>query len=726
MIGSITDIEILQTTCIGCGKPFTPANVRQTRCSHDCGRTNQQKHAARTEHRKSHDVTFIGVDGEGWGTGSKHNYCLLSVGEESIYHSDGSRLHILEIFDFLWQQYLKNRDAAFVGYYLGYDFTQWFRTLPGERARMLLSKEGIAKRKPKNPVNPIPFPVEWRGWKFDILNYKRFKLQAEGSSEWLYVCDAGSFFQTSFLNAIDPKNWQDSKICTEEELETIREGKSQRGIAGFDEKMVRYNITENRVMSRLMTEYNRGLVKAGLYLNREQWFGPGQAAQEWLNTINAPTRKIVEEKTPAAYRDAARAAYYGGWFEITAHGPIPGETHEYDINSAYPAVIATLPCLLHGYWSQGDKSIPFKSDTYTLVHVETEGKNHWLGGLPWRSESGKIAHPNGTFGWYWHHEVEAARRAKLIKTIDFVPDENGVAWYRYVPCDCPPPLRSIADLYKQRLEVGKNTAEGKALKLVYNSAYGKQAQSLGSPKYANAIYASLITAGCRIMILDAIATHPKGAADVMMIATDGIYFRTPHTNIKLSPTELGAWDHSSKSNLSLFMPGVYWDDKSRERIASGQSANMKSRGVNAADLSNQIGWIDFQWSEYKPSTREWVDNKYVTVKFKWPDAHIHIGFDMVSATQALARGAWESAGFVSTDAEKVLSSDPSTKRDVDSLVLRDGVLRSRPNSMAGFFESVPYAGTFGDEMRENMALREFMSPDGDPLLWTIRELNGID
>lgn len=726
MIGITTEIEIIRATCVGCGQPFTPSNVRQTRCTHSCGRTNQEKNAARAIRRAEHDVTFIGVDGEGWGVGNQHNYCLLSVGDESIYHADGSRLHILEIFEFLWQQFQRNKNAAFVGYYLGYDFTQWFRTLPGERARMLLSKEGIAKRKPKNPLNPIPFPVEWRGWKFDILNYKRFKLQAEGSSEWLYICDAGSFFQTSFLSAIDPKNWQDSKVCTDEELETIREGKSKRGHTGFDAEMVKYNITENRVMSRLMAEYNRGLVKAGLFLNREQWFGPGQAAQVWLDNINAPTRKTIEEKTPAAYRDAARAAYYGGWFEITAHGVIPGETHEYDINSAYPAVIATLPCLLHGKWSSGSKPIAHKPDAYTLVRIEADGNSRRLGGLPWRSVHGKIAHPNGTYGWYWQHEVEAARRAKLIKYVEFVPDETGIAWLRYEPCKCKPPLRSIADLYKQRLEVGKNTAEGKALKLVYNSAYGKQAQSLGSPKYANAIYASLITAGCRVMILDAIATHPKGATDVMMIATDGIYFRAPHTKLKLSKTELGAWDHSIKSNLSLFMPGVYWDDGSRERIARGESANLKSRGVNAADLSQQISWIDQQWSEWKPPTKKMVDGTMVEVRFKWPEARIGITFDMVSATQALARGAWESAGFVSTDAEKILSSNPETKRDPDTLAIVDEVLRSRPNPERGMWFSEPYKGTFGDEMRENMALREFMSPDGDPLLFAIRELNGID
>jgi hypothetical protein len=132
-----------------------------------------------------------------------------------------------------------------------------------------------------------------------------------------------------------------------------------------------------------------------------------------------------------------------------------------------------------------------------------------------RQPNGRVFRPRLTEGWYWLHELEAAKRAGLIRTIDWN------AWRAYVPCDCPKPLRSLADLYQKRLEVGKDTPSGIALKLMYNSCYGKMAQSVGQPKYANAVYASLITAGCRCMILDAIASHPLRTEAVLMIATDG-------------------------------------------------------------------------------------------------------------------------------------------------------------------------------------------------------------
>lgn len=157
--------------CIGCGCELTPARpwlkVRSNRlrCTPDCGRSEGRKrkgggHATRQQLLASRD--FIGVDGEGvTDPDGAHRYVLLTVGAESL-HRDGERLTTEEIFAFLYQQFERFPDAAFVGFYLGYDFAQWLRDLPSERAAMLLSARGIAKRKRRIPHLP-PFPVSWKG-----------------------------------------------------------------------------------------------------------------------------------------------------------------------------------------------------------------------------------------------------------------------------------------------------------------------------------------------------------------------------------------------------------------------------------------------------------------------------------------------------------------------------------------------------------------------------------
>jgi hypothetical protein len=705
-------------TCVGCSRDFESRDSRQKRCKPDCGRarvrTSQQSHAARTVTRTEHKLEFIGVDGEGTNEGNGHNYVLLSVGDRSL-HNGGRKLSFDEIVQFLWTCFLDKPKAVYVGYFLGYDFTHWLRTLPETRARILLSKPGIASRaRTESGRNTVPFPVEYGEWEFDLLGTKRFKLRKRGASQWMYICDTGSYFQSSFLKAIDPSAWP-VPVCTDEEYATIVEGKSLRATAGFDNDMLRYNVTENRVLARLMERLNHGFVQADVRLPRQKWFGPGQAAQAWMSNIAAPTGQQIREAVPIAALEAGQATYYGGWFEIFAHGLVPGTSHEYDINSAYPYIISQLPCLLHGEWKFGCSTQGMPDDKkYLMVHATvttkrgvrkgSQGSRALIGTMLHRTPKGTICRPLKTKGWFWWHELEAARRAGLVGTVKVEE------WCSYSPCDCSSPYKDIANLYLRRLEVGKNSPEGKALKLLYNSAYGKMAQSIGSPIYGCSIYASMITAGCRTMILDAIATHPKGMDDVLMVATDGIYFRTPHPNLEIDDSRLGAWDHTLKENLSLFMPGVYWDDKTRQKISEGKAPELKSRGISAVDLAAMIADIDHAWEN-------WV------VGSEPPVMEIPVRFNMVTATQALARNKWWTCGHVSSlenwrppmvyPMPRVISASPHNKRE--GMLYNDtkGFNDSIPYLEApGGLESTPYDRRFGLEDIDYNEDFNWETPDG--------------
>src|SRR5215472_15041673 len=129
-------------------------------------------------YKKERVTRFIGVDGEGITIGREHRYVLLGVGKE----------------------HERNPDATFVGFFLGYDFTQWFKTLPYDRGRILLTESGrLSRQRSNSGGNHTPFPVGYGQWEFDILGFKRFRLREKGKKGWMYINDAGSFFQTSFL-----------------------------------------------------------------------------------------------------------------------------------------------------------------------------------------------------------------------------------------------------------------------------------------------------------------------------------------------------------------------------------------------------------------------------------------------------------------------------------------------------------------------------------------------
>lgn len=712
-------------------------------------KTHRPPDVVHTTWRKDKDIgtqDFACLDGEGVTlNGSSHKYVLLGVGSDQKANRMG--LGWDEILEFLYSHYRKG--TAFTGFFLGYDFTQWFRNLPEERARMLLTIEGRAKRqrRVKGGHNIAPHPVEWRDWQFDILGTKRLRIRPKNCDcaiqscpckpkpPWMYICDSGGFFQTSLVNVIDPSKWQEP-IVTPEEFEKILAGKAKRATASLDQSMLDYNALENEILRRALKELDKGFRTMGIHLTPSQWYGPGQAAQEWLKArTEAPTRVEIQalaETWPSGLLEAAMASYFGGWFELFMHGLIKGQIHEYDINSAYPYIISQLPCLLHGTWESGIGKPDVASGQICLVYARVQScslksrKKRWakqyIGAMLHRDKKGRITRPKVTEGWYWHHEIKAARKAKCLNSIIY----NELSrWYKYIPCDCPPPIREVANLYKLRLTFGKDSAIGKSAKLVANSCYGKFAQSVGKPLFGNPIYASLITAGCRVMILEAIATHPKGKADVAMVATDAVYFLSEHSTIRIS-NNLGEWSHKRKSNMCLFKPGVYWDDEARNAIATGRNPIFKARGVNARAFASELEGIDQWFREWNgrsphcgPNDPLFDEERSAT----WPTITYRPGFTMTTALQALIQNKWDQAGeLINYDEHDlpVQNSNPIAKRSPRVYYNEDGIYRSEPwdhgyrGNKVGEIVSVPYDKKFGleDPFSDETAAMSGETPDG--------------
>jgi hypothetical protein len=315
-----------------------------------------------------------------------------------------------------------------------------------------------------------------------------------------------------------------------------------------------------------------------------------------------------------------------------------------------------------------------------------------------RDAKGNIYRPHDTEGWYWLHEIQAAERAGLLSQVDIHE------LWTYLPCDCLPPFREVRDIYKLRKQVGKKTPLGIACKLVPNSLYGKFAQSIGHPKFANPIYASLITAGCRTMILNAIATHPMGTQACVMVATDGVYFTRRHPTLTISG-ELGDWDSAEKRHLTQFKPGVYWDDKARAEIKKGNTPVFKARGVNAKDFGSQLFLIDGAFHAMETTG--------------WPTVTFPLEFAMITAVQALQRNDWSQAGAVIQDAELTHSANPKGKRDPKWWIDRKaGIYRTNPRLNEPYEKSHPYEKRFGmeDPFSQEMTENWGITPDGLPAI----------
>jgi DNA polymerase type B, organellar and viral len=587
---------------------------------------------------------FVGVDGEGGNVpepgalfGDSHEYLLLRAGDQ-----------VLETGDPLgWEEclsFLAGLHPAFtyVSYYFDYDVTMMLRRAPEPALRQLLAKGG--------------FMQSARIGNYDVsyTPHKEFKVRhrREGA-KWVTISDMGPFFQCSFVKALTDWN-----IGTPEQRERIAADKARRSEFGAMTALEReYNREEVELFEQLAQEFAEACYTVGYIPAR--WQGPGWLATAVMRAHDVARSKDLPITSNKLLMKLANEAYYGGRFEITCVGPVPGPVFEYDINSAYPhAMASVLPCLRHGTWIKQAG----RPDAGTLGFGQVsfdheEGVN--LCHLPIRTKEGGLTFPRQASGVYWSLELDAAERAgtRVISTGTWYVYQNGKT------CTCEP-FAFVPELYAQRKRIGKN-GRGRILKLALNSLYGKMAQSIGMPAYSNPIYASLITANTRAMIIDAYRTDP---GSVVAIATDAVYSRTP---LELDCGDgLGQWDRTVLDDgMFNVMPGMYY---------SGGRAGA-TRGVPLPSFQDAE-------RDFKAAFEDLKNGKPRTVRID--------GTGFITIRQALAWNKPHLAGSWLPN-PKDISFDWKSKRDPGFAILRNGTLWTRPQPGHEGLVSVPYNRSIG-------------------------------
>lgn len=594
------------------------------------------------------DKPFCGVDGEGGnlpdpGTlfGTRHEYLLLRAG--SLVLETGNPLSFWECAEFLTSLPV---DFTYAAYYFDYDVTMMLKSAPVDRVKRLFNVQGNI-----GDVEIGPYLVGY-------MPGKSFRIKRKiDPTPALVINDMGPFFQCSFVKALTDWN-----IGTAEQRAKILEGKSKRsGFAAMTGEDREYNRLEVELFEQLATEF--GETCADLDIVPSRWQGPGQIASAVLKKNNVPRQKDIPICQNTMLMGLANDAYYGGRFENTALGPIGQSIYQYDINSAYPHAMRSLPCLLHGSFRK-TRTRPEGSEQLwfgRVAHVHSPGS--MLAHLPSRTREGGLVFPLSGSGVYWSVEVEAAERAGA--TIDFA---EGYVYEKSKTCSCVP-FDFVQEMYTQRKALGKS-ARGLVLKLGMNSLYGKLAQSIGSPPYANPLWASLITAITRAMIADACALNP-GA--IISVATDAVFSLVP---LALDcGTSLGQWEETLHPNgMFLVQPGVYF--------SGDLSQKSKSRGVNLTVLEDGKELFETCFEELRGD--------------QWRFAHHKVSLEVtrfISMRQALAWNRPEKAGSWPTDPRNI-SFEIRPKRDqVPRLV--DGVWRTRPPEGSPLTQSVPYGKVIG-------------------------------
>lgn len=524
-------------------------------------------------------LPFRGIDGEGGGEQGTvhpgyHAYFLLTGGTRSILPRAGNiRLTTGQALEFISSL---DPDYCYVGYFFDYDVTKILEDLPHAKLDRLMDRTKRVRKDGRGI-----FPVDFGPYEVDYIPRKEFKVRKKGG-KWIVINDVGPFFQCRFLEAI--KLWG---VGTPEQHELIAKGKNMRGNFLIEdmEEIAEYNAMEIVLLQELMEKFRIACSDVGLVPNK--WQGPGQLAKALMQKNGVPRSKDVPLLNDPDFNELmtfGRNSYYGGRPEVMGIGPITRPVWQWDINSAYPAAMMDVPCLMHGGWEKeeyvnGMDAAKIDAD-YAIVYgsferlpVPAGHVDPMWNGLPFRRADGSICYPGAGTGWYWSFEIAASIHQR------FVAKE---AWVFRRRCVCKP-LSFIAEVYEQRLALGKD-GPGIVLKLTVNSVYGICVQSIGRPEYSNPLWGSFITAWCRTRIQEFIHSSPncEGGAcgkDVLMVATDSVAtWRNREADVETSK-KLGGWSvEEHPRGMFIIQPGLYFG-------SSGKHA--KTRGVPLAVIEEK-------------------------------------------------------------------------------------------------------------------------------------------
>lgn len=614
--------------------------------------------------RNRHNQRFCGVDGEGGDIpdpsalfGTVHAYQLLRAGEFAVENPDG--LDFWQCAEFLCAL---PRNRIYVAYFFDYDVTMMLKSLPEERARRIMN------RNLRNAGDSFGLmPVDVGDYQVDYLPHKEFRIRKREQEHFLVISDVGQFFQSAFLKTLEKWN-----IGTAEERAMIAKGKSMRGdFHEMDKEIRAYNALEIVLLEQLMLEFRSVCISTG-YIPKK-WQGPGYLASAMLDHHGVPKSKSIPILQNNDFRSLANEAYYGGRFETTAAGPVSVPVYQYDINSAYPSILRTLPCLLHGSWKR-IRSVPGDGALWFGQVYFNHSAGRLLYNLPVRDKKGNIHYPKEGNGVYWSTELEAASRGGTEYSL-------AQGWIYESRCDCRW-FSFIDEYYRKRLALGKTT-KGYVLKLAGNSLYGKVAQSIGYAPYANPVWAGLITAGCRGQLIDAYRQEPNAC---VMLATDGL-FMTKRLDLPVS-NKLGEWDLTEhEDGIFIVQPGIYY-------LPGG---DVKTRGVERGRISKERNAFENAWQLFMDSHGV---NHCVTVPVD----------NFITCKQALARNKWRIAGTWER-ATRDVSFDWSNKRK-RTVAIRDeaGTLRTLPHDGAKDLWSVGYDRLIGGQARLSLLTPRWKDP----------------
>lgn len=540
------------------------------------------------------DNTFRGLDTE-----------TTSDGKARVIATDTSAIRVYwfpNIVEFLFRH-----GEKYVTWNLGYDYRAMLKWLPPEVWKELYDKHN----------------VEYDRYRLQLKGNKQFKIGVKNGRRWVYVTlyDIAQFYGYQKLENAAEQYLNRHKEDVGGWVDFVRETQDvDKELKYLDSHIdeVKYYCQKDAVLAKDLAEY--------MFTNLEK---VGADTSNPISPANI-AGKLMVQKIPdfptefpglqELHMQFIKMAYHGGMFSIYQRGKFTQPIYEYDIVSAYPSVMKSLPHWYNGEFEYSEDEDYILSSEHGWVACEFDCE--FIPRPTLFPEYFYMSYPNtektGVFDKYLVNgqkilytvgkrlQVLTLEEVKWLQRHGFFCKVLfGVVWNQTKNKYPDRPFAFIEDLFNERQRIirenGKKDMRQYAIKIMLNSMYGKTAQDPEKYGYNNPTtnwaYASIITAETRLKVAEVAVNHPN---EVIEIATDGVYTTKPIPELPLGK-ELGQWE------LTEYIEGLFIGGGIRQLVTEDGKTKLKARGIGAppsGDLETELWKVRKQYCydsyKYRP------------------------------------------------------------------------------------------------------------------------------
>jgi len=317
-----------------------------------------------------------------------------------------------------------------------------------------------------------------------------------------------------------------------------------------NKRQIRAYCIEDCRLTRELSEYWISTFEAVFGFYTHNWISAGYLAEKVLihNNISIP----FFNELPYSLQELARNSFYGGRFELIKRGFI-GECYLYDLNSAYPYALSTLPDITNGRWFESKRVHPKAKLGFFFIEADISDKVK-IAPFPFVKKNRTICYPSGKFRTHVTlDELQMVNsdpeiKYKILESWQFIPKKNTSYPFKDF----------ITQQYYKRLELKEehNPLE-KAIKIVLNSIYGKMAQRTNNVigNLFNPVIASYITGYTRRQLYD-FTKKNKLDGHVVAYATDSVACQKKIKN--LDSKKLGKMKLDKQATDVIFLSNGFY------------------------------------------------------------------------------------------------------------------------------------------------------------------------